>query len=509
MEKKVKILAALVLSASVLFAGCGGSKDGGAKATDKNTINISLHQYPPKLDPRISSAFVERHVFQSLFDKLVDLDGKGNIAPMLAEKWEISPDGMKYTFHLRKGIKFHDGTEFNAETVKFNLDDYKLKGSNRANELKNIASVKVVDAYTVELTMKKPYAPLLSILADRAGMMRSPAAVKKLGDKFMNSPVGSGPYKFKERIKGNKIVLVKNADYWKSGSPKAETLVYKIIDDANVALVNLKSGQLDMTNRFPLNEAGNFKDNKALSVCNEAGPGFKGYVLNTTNNKFKDKRVRQAMEKVIDRNALVKVALFGVGTPGRTALSPTSFAYDAELDKPQKPDIEGAKKLMAEAGMSKGFKFTLLTDTDPVSAQVAQQTQNMLKAINIEMVIEKQDFGTMLDRAKKGNYEAAGISWSGRVDPDGNIYDWLYTGSYMNYMRYSSTTMDKLLDEARMTVDNDKRKSLYKEIMALALEDSPYIYLYHENNVFGISNEVKGFVPNPDGMIRTVDMTKK
>lgn len=179
MEKKVKILAALVLSASVLFAGCGGSKDGGAKATDKNTINISLHQDPPKLDPRISSAFVERHVFQSLFDKLVDLDGKGNIAPMLAEKSEISPDGMKYTFHLRKGIKFHDGTEFNAEAVKFNLDDYKLKGSNRANELKNIASVKVVDAYTVELTMKKPYAPLLSILADRAGMMRSPAAVKK------------------------------------------------------------------------------------------------------------------------------------------------------------------------------------------------------------------------------------------------------------------------------------------------------------------------------------------
>lgn len=290
----------------------------------------------------------------------------------------------------------------------------------------------------------------------------------------MNSPVGSGPYKFKERIKGNKIVLVKNADYWKSGSPKAETLVYKIIDDANVALVNLKSGQLDMTNRFPLNEAGNFKDNKALSVCNEAGPGFKGYVLNTTNNKFKDKRVRQAIEKVIDRNAIVKVALFGVGTPARTALSPTSFAYDAELDKPQKPDIEGAKKLMAEAGMSKGFKFTLLTDTDPVSAQVAQQTQNMLKAINIEMVIEKQDFGTLLDRARKGNYEAAGISWSGRVDPDGNLYDWLYTGAWNNYMRYSSTTMDKLLDEARMTVDNDKRKSLYKEIMALALEDSPY-----------------------------------
>ncbi len=276
MNGKMKALAALMLSTSVLFAGCGGGGDSKApKSTDKNTINISLHQDPPKLDPRISSAFVERHVFQSLFDKLVDLDSKGNIAPMLAEKWEIAPDGMKYTFHLRKGVKFHDGTEFNAEAVKFNLDDYKIKGSNRAGELRNVKAINVIDAYTVELVMAKPYAPLLSVLADRAGIMRSPAAVQKLGDKFMATPIGSGPYKFKDRVKGNKIGLEKNPDYWKAGSPKTDTLVYKIIDDANVALVNLKSGQLDMTNRFPLNEVANLKDDKALSVVNDPGPGFK------------------------------------------------------------------------------------------------------------------------------------------------------------------------------------------------------------------------------------------
>lgn len=509
MKRKLQILLALTLSAGMLFAGCGSSGDSGAKSTDKTTINISLHQDPPKLDPRISTAFVERHVFQSVFDKLVDLDTKGNIVPQLAEKWEISPDGLKYVLHLRKDVKFHDGTEFNAEAVKANLEAYKSKGSNRANELKTVEKITVTDTYTLELALNKAYSPLLSILADRAGMMRSPAAVEKLGDKFMGSPVGTGPYMFKERIKGNKIVLVKNPNYWQAGVPKTDNLVYKIIDDANVALVNLKSGQLDMTNRFPLNEANSFKDNKQIAVINEPGPGFKGYVLNNRKAQFKDKRVRQAMDKAVDREALIKVSQFGVGTPGRTALSPTNFAYEASLDKPGKPDVEGAKKLLAEAGMEKGFKFTLLIDTDPATQQIAQQVQNMLKAVNIEMVIEKQDFGTVLDRAKKGDFEAASIGWSGRVDPDGNIYDWLYTGANMNYMGYSNPQMDKMLDEARSEVNTEKRKAIYKDIMALALEDAPYLYLFHENNVFGLSREVKGFVPSPDGMIHTVNMTKK
>ena len=457
----------------------------------------------------LSTAFVDRIVFQSVFDKLVDLDAKGNIVPMLAEKWEISPDGLTYTFHLKKGVKFHDGTDFNAEAVKFTLERNKQKGSSRRGDLSFVKEIAVKDPQTVVLTLSKPYAPLLSQLTDRAGMIVSPAAAKKAGDKFLNNPVGTGPYKFKERKKGAQIVLEKNKDYWKKGSPKADTLVFKIMNDANVALLNLKSGQLDMTNRFPLNEVNNFKSDKKIGVINEAGPGFKGYMLNLKDPLFQDKRVRQALDKLIDREALVKVALFGVGTPARSVLSPTSWAYDAALDKPTAPDVEGAKKLLAAAGKADGFTFTLMTDQDPVSAQIAQLVQKQLKVANITMNIQKQDFGTLLDRSERGDFQMSMIGWSGRTDPDGNMYSWYYTGAYNNYMKYSNPKVDELLDQGRMLTDQNQRKQVYKQIMTIVGDDLPYLVLYHENNVFGLSKAINGFTAIPDGMIRTVDMEKK
>ena len=507
---KWKKAAAVILPGILLMgmlSGCGKGSQNSSSA--KNSITISLHQDPPKLDPMLSTAFVDRIVFQSLYDKLVDLDSKGNIIPMLAEKWEISPDGKTYTFHLKKGVKFHDGTEFNAEAVKFNLDRDRQKNSNRKGELSAVAEVKVVDPLTVQIVLSKPYAPLLSQLTDRAGMMVSPAAVKKDGDKFQNNPVGTGPYKFQERKKGNQLVLVKNPDYWKKGYPKTEKLIFKIMTDSNVALVNLKSGQVDMTNRFPLNEVSKYASDSKIGIVDQPGPGFKGVMFNLKDPAFQDKRVRQAINKVIDREAIVKVALFGVGTPGRSALSPTSWAYDAESDKPQAVDVEGAKKLLAAAGKENGFSFTILTDSDPVSQQACQLIQKQLKAINIDMKIQKQDFGTLLDRTQKGDFQMAYMGWSGRTDPDGNFYSWVYSEGTDNFMKYSDPEMDQLLEEGRSLTDQGARKEVYKKVMQKLNEDVPYIYLYHENNVFGLSKAVKGFTPVPDGMIRTLDMTKE
>ncbi len=192
MKSVWKKSAIVVMSGLLLLGALAGCGSKGSSGGSKKTINISLHQDPPKLDPMLSTAFVDRMVYQSLFDKLVDLDSKGQIVPMLAEKWEISPDGLKYTFHLRKGVKFHDGTAFNAEAVKFNLDRYRGKHSNRKNELKAVKEVRVIDPDTVELDLSAPYAPLLTNLADRAGIMCSPEAVKKEGEKFLNHPVGNG-----------------------------------------------------------------------------------------------------------------------------------------------------------------------------------------------------------------------------------------------------------------------------------------------------------------------------
>ena len=506
MKRNILAVISVFLLACLVFTGCGGDK---AKTAGGGggTINISLHQDPPKLDPAFSVAFVERHVFQSIFDKLVDLNEKGEIVPMLAEKWTISPDGKKYTFVLRKDVKFHDGTPFNAEAVKFNFERYMENSSSRKNELKEVEKVLVINDNTIEIDLKKSFSPFLSILTDRAGMMCSPAAVKKYGDEFMNHPVGTGPYVFKERVKGSTITLEKNKDYWIKGSPKVDKLVYKIISDANVALLNLKSGQVDITNRFPLNDIGNYANDNKLAIINEPGQGFKGMALNNKIAPFDDQRVRKAISLLIDRETIVKVALSGVGTPGSTALPASNFAY-SDTDKVVKSDVAKAKALLAEAGKADGFKFKIIIDTDPVSQQVGQLVQKMLKEANIEVELEKTDFGTLLEKARKGDYEAAFVGWSGRTDPDQNMFDWLVSGSRMNYMSYKSEEMDKLLNEARTVVDEQKRKDLYSKALNLCLEDSPYIYFYHEHNVFGISKSIKGFQANPDGMIRTVNLNK-
>lgn len=507
MKKKI-IVTLLLLAVAVALVGCGGNKASETAATNWNgVINISLHQDPPKLDPCHSTAFVDRHVFQSIFDKLFDIDEKGKIIPMLAEKWEISSDGKTYILKLRKGVKFHDGTDFNAEAVKFNFDRYMEISSVRRNELAEVDSVSVADDFTIKIVLKRPFAPFLSILTDRAGMMVSPTAAQKYGQDFMNNPVGTGPFVFKERVKGSSITLLKNPNYWQPGLPKAEKIVYKIIPDANVALVNLKSGQVDITNRFPFNEANNFKNDPKVRVINDPGPGFRGMVLNVSKAPLNIPAVAQAIDVLIDREAIVKVALAGVGTPGTTPFPPNSMAY-TEADKPVKPDLEKAKQLLAEAGKAGGVSFSIKTDVDPVSQQVAQMVQNMLKPAGIEVTLEKVEFGTLLEQTKNGNFDAAFINWSGRIDPDQNIYDWFVTNAPLNYMKYSNAEVDKLLNEARAELDEGKRKTLYSNVIAILQRDVPYTFFYHEHNIFGLDKSVKGFTSVPDGMIRTVNLSK-
>jgi peptide/nickel transport system substrate-binding protein len=199
--------------------------------------------------------------------------------------------------------------------------------------------------------------------------------------------------------------------------------------------------------------------------------------------------------------------LSGVGTPGRSPFPPGNLAY-SEIDKPVKPDLEKAKQLLAQAGLSGGFSFTLTVEMDPAAQQVAQMVQNMLKPAGIIANLEKVDFGTVLDNLNKGSFDVSFLPWSGRIDPDQNIYDRLITNGSLNYMRYSNPELDKLLDAARKETDNAKRKPIYEQIAAMAIKASPYIFFYHEHNLFGTVKAVKGFMPVSDGMIRTVNLSK-
>lgn len=507
MRKNIYIVTIIMMVWCLMLTGCGNKEIG--QGQWDGTLKIALHQDPPNLDPCFSTAAVDRQVFQGIFDTLVTLDEKGNIKPMLADSWDISPDGLVYIFHLHKGIVFHDDTPFNADAVVFNIKENLKKSSSRKSELSFVSDVETIDANTVKIILKKPFSPFLSVLTDRAGMMRSPAAVKKYGKDFMNHPIGTGPFIFESRLKGDSITLTQNPHYWNhTHSPKAKKIVYKIIDDPNVALVNLKSGQVDFSDYLPFNQINDYKNDPIITASDEPALGFNGFFLNTKSEAFSDIRVRKAIDLLIDREAIVNVALSGVGTPGRTAFPEMNFAHDV-LDTPQKPNVEKAKELLKAAGKNDGFSFTLCTDTNPINQTMAQMLQKMMYDGGIDMKIQKVDFGTLLAKGKRGHYEAIVIQWSGRIDPDQNIYSWLYSGASNNYAAYSNPHVDAALEAARASQDILQRKQLYHQMDTYLDQDVPYIFLYHAHNLYGMRRNVKGYIPNPDGMIKPVTIYKE
>jgi peptide/nickel transport system substrate-binding protein len=501
------LLTALVLSACGSAPGCApAASTGGAKGNA--TITVSLNADPPSLDPAFSSALVDRQVHNSLYDKLLDLDKDGKIVPMLATEWKVSDDGLNYTFTLREGVKFHDGTNLDADAVKTNLDRYRTDPkSTRRNELGAVASIEAADAKTLKETLKEPFAPFLSVLTHRSGMIVSPKAIKDQGGDIRNQPVGSGPFKYDSRIKGDTITLIRNEDYWQPNLPKAAKLVYKILTDPNTQLVNLKSGQIDFTDGLPAQEVPGLQNDKNFAVVNAAGFGYQGIWFNTKAAPLDNKLVRQAVDILVDRDQIVKVLFNGTATAGNSPFSPSNLAY-GDSDKYSPPDVEKAKQLLAQAGVPNP-SFTLKVGTSAIQAQFAQLVQNFLKPAGIDMQIEKVEFGTLLDQMDKGNYQAAALGWSGRPDPDQNIYDFFVTDGAQNDSAFSDPQVDQLLKAARQESDPAKRKASYDQVMQTLHDQVPFVFLYHANVVLGMSSKLTGYTFVPDGIIRTVAFDKQ
>lgn len=504
----------------VILSGCTSESSSGESESgkdnekpvtekeDKDTLMIGLDDDPPQLDPHRSSAAVDRQVFQSLYNTLIDINENLEFVPELAKKWEVSDDGKTYTFELQEGVVFQDGTPFNAKAVKFNFErmlDPKL-ASPRKSEINLVTEVKAVDEYTVKVTLERPYAPFLSVLTDRAGMMVSPTAVKESGKDFPNNPVGTGPYKFDERVQQDFIKLTRFEDYW-TEKPEIKNVVYKPYPDGNSRVTNLISGKLDIVNQIPFKDIDKVKDASNLNVSVKDGLGFQGLMLNTDKPPFDNKKVRQALNYVIDREAIAKVVYHNGVTPAVSPFPPSSWAHPDDLEVPE-ADIEKAEKLIKESGQS-NISFTLKITPKPEEKQIGQMLQSMLGQIGIKVEIEMVEFGTLLEQMRSHDYDALRIGWSGRTDPDGNTYSWFSKDGSLNEMSYSNSNVDELLSKARTTSEREKRKALYGEVAQILWEDAPYIFIFHEKNIKPMKKYVEGYNHVPDGMIRTETITFK
>jgi peptide/nickel transport system substrate-binding protein len=483
----------------------GAALAGGAHA---QTLRVGLAEDPDVLDPTLARTFVGRIVFAALCDKLFDVDEKLNIVPQLATAYEWSADSRTLTLKLRPGVTFHDGEKLDAAAVKYNIERHKtMAGSNRRGELALVAAVDVVDPATVRLSLSAPFAPLLAQLADRAGMMVSPKAAQAAGEKFGANPVCSGPFRFVERVAQDRIVLERFANYWNRADIHVDRIVYLPIVDATVRLANLKSGQLDFIERMAASDVPALKSDSRFRISKITEIGYQGITINVGKSELaqknplgRDPRVREAFELALDREGIVQVAMDGEAAVGNQWVAPDNPYYARNVPVPKR-DLARARALLKEAGVSNP-SFTLMTPTNTDQQKIAQVVQAMVKEAGFDMKIQSTEFATSLDLADRGQYEAYVLAWSGRADPDGNIFSFDACRQPLNYAGYCKPEVDEILNKSRTTRDAAERRRLFEQLAAIALKDRPIVYLYHRHWLWAYTNRLSGLRAVPDGLVR-------
>lgn len=482
---------------------------GSGAAFADTTLRIGLQDDPDMLDPARARTFVGRIVFASLCDKLVDITPDLKFVPQLALSWQTSDDGKALTFKLRQGAVYHDGTPVDAASVKANLDRaMTLQDSNRKSELASVASVEAPDAQTVVLHLKRPDASLLSQLSDRAGMMQSPASFDKDPSA---KPVCSGPYQFKERVQNDRIVLEKFPKYWDAANYHFDRVVFTPMPDSTIRLNNLRSGGLDIVERIAPSDAKAVKEDPRLALASVTGLGYQAFAVNIANGKradtplAKDKRVRQALELAIDRDAINQVVGEGMFQPAHQPFPPASFAYDKSVEHAGR-DPEKARQLLKAAGYDR-VKFEISYGNNTTMQQVFEMIQAMGAEAGFDISLRPMEFAALQSALAKGDFEVGQTGWSGRVDPAGNSDPYLLCKGSLNDGKYCDADVDKWLTEATLVADEGKRKALYSQVLKKVQEDRPEIYMYYLPWVFGLQKTVHGFVPYPDGLIRLKGVT--
>ncbi|WP_242191417.1 ABC transporter substrate-binding protein [Saccharopolyspora soli] len=475
---------------------------------------IALDQEPDKLDPTLASTLASRQIFISMCEKLYDVDASVHIVPQLAAALpQVSPDGLEMTIPLREGVLFNDGTPFDAPAVKKSMDRHReLNGSSRKTELSAVRSVSVLDPHTVRLTLSRPYAPLTSMLADRAGMVMSPAKLDELGEDFTNDPVCVGPFKFVERVAQDRIVLDRSEFYYDRDKVKLDRLIYRTVPDDNIRMANLRSGEFDVIWEVPTPEVPILVRDREITLLNQ--PTLQYYAITpniqnvggetgeVTGPLADDPRVREALSLAIDRGTLNKIAFNGLYQPACGPI-PDSSEYATPKTQECGPyDPNRARQLLAEAGVRTPVRFEMTLANDPTQMRAGQIIQAMAAEAGFDIVLRPTESTTAIAEARDGQFQSYFGGWSGRPDPDGNIASFHVQGSSSNYSGYYTPELDDLIKRAAAELDVPRRRALYEQVVDELHRRNSVIYLYRTQYYVAHTAELAGVEIYPDGIIR-------
>ncbi|GGK22044.1 ABC transporter substrate-binding protein [Salinarimonas ramus] len=522
--RRTGLLASAAIAATLILAPAAPPA---LAQTPPGVLAIGQIAEPKSLDPAAVTAANDFRIVVNLYDGLVRYaDGSFEIEPALAESWEVSEDGTVYTFTLREGVTFHDGTPVDAEAIVFNFDrmldeehPYHDTGPFPLSFFFSaIEEVEAVDARTVRFTLNEPYAPFLSNLAYPTGLIVSPTAVAEHGADFGRNPVGTGPFRFESWDANTAVVVVRNEEYW-DGAPPLEAAIFRPITDANTRVAEMLSGGIDVMVEVPPDSVSRFAESEDFELYEQAGPHLWFLILNAKEPPFDDVRVRQAVNYAIDKETLVENVLQGTAEVASGPIPPAfAWAYNEELE-PYPHDPERARQLIEEAGATGSTVTMFVTEggsgmLDPVPMGTAIQAD--LEEVGLDVEIETYEWNTFLAQVNpglEGKANMAQMAWMTN-DPDTLPYLALRSEAMpdnggFNSGYYSNPEVDRLLQEARTATDQEERARLYKEMQEIVHEDAPWAFVANWKQNAVTSAAVDDFALQPSFFLLLHDVTKE
>ncbi len=498
---------------------------GVARAQAPKTLVIAIGADQTGLDPQTVQNNESGFVMSTIFDSIVNYKpGTSLVGPGLAESWTISPDGRVYTFKLRRGVSFHDGTPMNAHTVAEDVDRaidpqnpcYVLarKGVDTYDDFTfgsakdgTVARMDVLDDYTLRFTLPKPDAPFITSLAMVWQGIMSPAATKKYACDASQHPVGTGPFKFVEAVRNDHVTVEANPNYW-GGRPKVDRIIFQVVPESATRMLKLERNEVQILADVPPSDYARVTGNPQLRLYSQAGLTILGVAMSTDLGPFRDVRVRQAMNYAVDKDAINK-GLYGGATTASQGMPPVLWGYNTSV-RPYPYDVAKAKALR-EAGFPNGFTADMMVYANPRGynpvggAKLGEAVQGYLAKVGVTVKITQYEWGAYLDRLRHTPWEGFAISgWSGdNGDPDnflGDLFEWDEAAGHArtnNNARHHNPAYDRLIQQGRQVTDQARRAQIYMEANRILHDDAPWIFINHTNQVRAARASVRGFLLNP------------
>ena len=469
-------------------------------------LRVGMQTDPVGLDPHITNATASRNMLENVYDTLVMFDSSLQIVPGLAESWTASDDGLTWTFTLRDGVTFHDGTPLTATDVKFSIQritDPDI-ASPRADDFAVVESIETPDESTVVMNLSEPFSPLLSKLAATLNVIVSEDAVAEFGD-LQENVVGTGPFRFVEYLPQTRMVLERNDDFWGTDAdgnalPYLDGIEFVFYPDPTARTTAIQTGNADFIEYVPAADVEILRADPNVEVVGGLSANFRSIYFNVEREPFDDVNVRRALSYAIDEQAVVDLALFGTGGVPATGTTIPSSNYYGVTDSPYVgQDLEAAREALAASSHPDGFTFDLyVTSTYDFLRTPAEVIQSNLAEIGVTVNIVAEDWSIYLPKALEGDFSATILGESGQSDPDDFLFNVFYTDNGGNFGNFSNPALDALLEEGRQVSDQEARREIYVEAQDIILDQAPHTFLFHSSQYEALRPDVRGFEHFPN-----------